>query len=117
MWFRNGLKWKCVTRLFTVELRNIIGDPEGIARYARGPAKGAVAKQKMLLPEHCLFCDPEGTQTPNLLIRSQMLYSVKLRDHNSYQGANIAIFYAWFIAYFYLFFNIKYFDPYIVGNQ
>ena len=26
------------------------------------------------------LCDPEGTQTPNLLIRSQMLYSVKLRD-------------------------------------
>jgi hypothetical protein len=25
-------------------------------------------------------CDPEGIQTPNLLIRSQMLYSVKLRD-------------------------------------
>ena len=26
------------------------------------------------------FCDPGGIQTPNLLIRSQMLYSVKLRD-------------------------------------
>ena len=25
--------------------------------------------------------DPGGIQTPNLLIRSQMLYSVKLRDH------------------------------------
>jgi hypothetical protein len=34
----------------------------------------------MLLAEHDLFCDPEGIQTPNLLIRSQMLYSVKLRD-------------------------------------
>ena len=26
------------------------------------------------------FCDPGGTQTHNLLIRSQMLYSIKLRD-------------------------------------
>jgi hypothetical protein len=26
-----------------------------------------------------LFCDPGGSQTPNLLIRSQMLYSVKLQ--------------------------------------
>ncbi len=28
------------------------------------------------------FCDPGGTQTPNLLIRSQVLYSVKLRDQS-----------------------------------
>ena len=26
-----------------------------------------------------LICDPGGSQTPNLLIRSQMLYSVELR--------------------------------------
>ena len=26
-------------------------------------------------------CDPGGIQTPNLLIRSQMLYSVELRGH------------------------------------
>ena len=27
-----------------------------------------------------ISCDPGGIQTHNLLIRSQMLYSVKLRD-------------------------------------
>ena len=27
------------------------------------------------------FCGREGIQTPNLLIRSQMLYSVELRNH------------------------------------
>ena len=26
-----------------------------------------------------LFCAPEGSRTPNLLIRSQMLYPVKLQ--------------------------------------
>ena len=26
------------------------------------------------------ICDPDRTQTCNLLIRSQMLYSIKLRD-------------------------------------
>jgi hypothetical protein len=26
-------------------------------------------------------CDPEESRTPNLLIRSQMLYPIKLRDH------------------------------------
>ena len=40
----------------------------------------AFFKQKMLLAEHCSFCDPDRIQTCNLLIRSQMLYSVKLRD-------------------------------------
>ncbi len=31
----------------------------------------------------CVFftCDPEESRTPNLLIRSQMLYPIKLRDH------------------------------------
>ncbi len=28
------------------------------------------------------FCDSEGIQTHNLLIRSQMLYSVELRSHS-----------------------------------
>gem|GEM_PF-2639331 len=28
----------------------------------------------------CVFCGREGIQTPNLLIRSQMLYSVELRN-------------------------------------
>ena len=43
-------------------------------------------KQKIPLSRDA-FSDPEGTQTPNLLIRSQMLYSVKLRD--LFQIANI----------------------------
>ena len=30
--------------------------------------------------------DPEGIQTPNLLIRSQMLYSVELRGQLDVQG-------------------------------
>ena len=33
--------------------------------------------------------DPAGIQTPTLLIRSQMLYSVKLRDHLLYFGFRI----------------------------
>jgi hypothetical protein len=37
-------------------------------------------------------CDPEGIQTPNLLIRSQMLYSVKLRDLLLHEAANITKF-------------------------
>ena len=36
--------------------------------------------------------DPEGIQTPNLLIRSQMLYSVKLRDHLIHADTKIAKF-------------------------
>ena len=73
----------------------------------------------MTMPENQMifrhFCDPEGIQTPNLLIRSQMLYSVKLRDHFSCQGANIVIF---ILILFRV--NIsdtaKYFKFYIVGK-
>jgi hypothetical protein len=35
---------------------------------------------------------PEGIQTPNLLIRSQMLYSVELRNH-FFRMANIQLFF------------------------
>jgi hypothetical protein len=62
---------------------SLLCDPGGITRFARDPHWG---KQKMLLSEHFLLCDPEGIQTPNLLIRSQMLYSVKLRDPYSKRG-------------------------------
>ena len=35
---------------------------------------------------------PGGIQTPNLLIRSQMLYSVKLRNHSLFrEGKNSGI--------------------------
>ena len=34
-------------------------------------------------------CDRGGIQTLNLLIRSQMLYSVKLRSHFCFASANI----------------------------
>ena len=37
-----------------------------------------------------LICDPGGSQTPNLLIRSQMLYSIELRSH--FAGAKIITF-------------------------
>jgi hypothetical protein len=43
------------------------------------------------------FCDPEGTRTPNLLGRNQVLYPIKLRNQNSAlsvsvkRGANIEI--------------------------
>jgi hypothetical protein len=42
-------------------------------------ASSAYSNKKIPLTRDAL-CDPEGIQTPNLLIRSQMLYSVKLRD-------------------------------------
>ena len=45
-------------------------------------ASAAPSNKKIPLTRDAL-CDPEGIQTPNLLIRSQMLYSVKLRDHVS----------------------------------
>ena len=37
------------------------------------------------------ICDPEGTRTPNLLGRNQVLYPIKLRDHGAFFkcGANI----------------------------
>ncbi len=35
------------------------------------------------------FCDLGGTQTPNLLIRSQMLYSVELRGQKFERKVNI----------------------------
>jgi hypothetical protein len=42
------------------------------------------------------FCDPGEIRTPNLLIRSQMLYPIKLRDPAKLQfalrGAKISIF-------------------------
>ena len=37
------------------------------------------------------ICDPVRIQTWNLLIRSQMLYSIELRGHNLLRGANINI--------------------------
>ncbi len=40
-----------------------------------------MAKKKHTLKKRVpLFCDSGGIQTPNLLIRSQLLYSVKLRS-------------------------------------
>ena len=38
-----------------------------------------------------MFCDPEESRTPNLLIRSQMLYPIKLRgqiDWGKYTAAD-----------------------------
>jgi hypothetical protein len=32
------------------------------------------------------FCGREGIQTPSLLIRSQTLYSVELRNHFTFKG-------------------------------
>ena len=43
-------------------------------------------------PLRLLLRDPGGTQTPNLLIRSQMLYSVKLRDHPIFCGCKYSKF-------------------------
>ncbi len=37
-----------------------------------------------------LFCEPEGTRTPNLLIRSQVHYPIMLQVHIG--SANIEIF-------------------------
>ncbi len=37
-------------------------------------------KETLLATSLFILCDPGGIQTHNLLIRSQMLYSVKLRD-------------------------------------
>ena len=37
-------------------------------------------KKKKEKDDFLLFCDPDRIQTCNLLIRSQMLYSVELRD-------------------------------------
>gem|GEM_PF-3539289 len=53
------------------------GINKGITRYARD----------------LRFCDPGGIQTPNLLIRSQMLYSVKLRDLLEFAAVNIVKFF------------------------
>ncbi len=77
----------------------LLRDPEGTVRYPRASAYPAHELVTPFLgsnpptllfsslrvikkaPFSALLRDPEGTQTPNLLIRSQMLYSVKLRDH------------------------------------
>ena len=32
-----------------------------------------------------LFGEPEGTRTPNLLIRSQVLYPIKLQVHKAFR--------------------------------
>ncbi len=39
----------------------------------------------------CFIGGPEGSRTPNLLIRSQMLYPIKLQDPLK-RNANIVIF-------------------------
>ncbi len=76
----------------------------GLLRFARDPLRGALSKEHTPsvifficrnLSEASFFglhqiknsrfrgnalCDPDRIQTCNLLIRSQMLYSVKLRD-------------------------------------
>ena len=38
-------------------------------------------------------CDSGGIQTHNLLIRSQMLYSVELRNHFRFAGAKVHTFF------------------------
>jgi hypothetical protein len=49
------------------------------SRSSLKQASEALSNKKIPLSRDA-SCDPEGIQTPNLLIRSQMLYSVKLRD-------------------------------------
>ena len=62
------------------------------------------------------LCDPEEIQTLNLLIRSQMLYSVKLRDLIVFKNANIAIFYLQEHFVVLIVIRMKYFIFYFVGN-
>lgn len=51
-------------------------------------AKKTAATVQAAADESC--CAPEGSRTPNLLIRSQVLYPVKLRVHSFFKrSANI----------------------------
>ena len=51
------------------------------------------------------FCDPGRIQTCNLLIRSQMLYSVELRDRFSFDGAKVRHFF--YVANYFAVFLLK----------
>lgn len=43
--------------------------------------KNKKASKQCYLEAFSILCDREGIQTPNLLIRSETLYSVELRSH------------------------------------
>jgi hypothetical protein len=64
------------------EVKNSVGiieaSPKTSISPLSSPQKAKARDFRGLLP---VFCGPEGIQTPNLLIRSQMLYSVELRNH------------------------------------
>ncbi len=47
-------------------------------------------------PYQVSFCDTAGIQTLNLLIRSQMLYSVELRCHSFViASAKVVVYFKW----------------------
>jgi hypothetical protein len=49
------------------------------------PTVGKNKTQKKALDFSKAFCALEGSRTPNLLIRSQVLYPIKLRMHFPYR--------------------------------
>jgi hypothetical protein len=58
------------------------------SRQALQPQK---TKKGCIAAALSMFCDPEESRTPNLLIRSQMLYPIKLRgqiDWGKYTAAD-----------------------------
>ena len=62
----------------------------GKFEICRQSLQGDPEKQEETSFERSLFSDADRTQTCNLLIRSQMLYSIKLRRLSLIASANVA---------------------------
>ena len=80
---------------------SILGPAGGIDFVDPSPCHGPMIKNKKKGDSKASFlspflssCDSGGIQTHNLLIRSQMLYSVELRNHRSlFAGAKVRTFF------------------------
>ena len=75
----NFLKVELIYKVLTGSIQKSIQTPYTILRKVTGIHADTTKKKLEYIQYSSFFCAPVGIRTPNLLIRSQMLYPIELQ--------------------------------------